>query len=181
MEACRNISLPWHMFGRCGHKAPPEGGVLRDYLLRAADPMSDVRGVRAFDCVVDPYHLTAVKVHSMQTDDGNRTCNDRGDPVRLSGRNEPVFYSADHIQLNHYYARSEQEVAEKVARGHFVTAMQPRYAHKVERTIANIEAAVVEDRAALAYLARIGEGSHAPGVPDDPQKSTAIPLRSQSL
>ena len=40
----RNVSLPWHMFGRSGHVEPPEGGVLRNYLRRARDPMSDVRG-----------------------------------------------------------------------------------------------------------------------------------------
>ena len=44
----RNVSLPWHMFGRSGHVEPPAGGVLRNYLRRARDPMSEVRGVRAF-------------------------------------------------------------------------------------------------------------------------------------
>jgi hypothetical protein len=155
LEGCRNISLPWHMFGHCGHKTPPAGGIVRNYLFRAADPMSDARGVRAFKCIVDPCHLTAVKVHSMETDDGDRTCNDRGAAVRLADRDKPGFYSADNIQLNHYYARSEQELEEKVGRGHFVTAMQPRYAHKIRRTIANVEKAVVEDRAAVDYLARI--------------------------
>ena len=62
-----------------GHQTPPEGGVLRNYLQRAADPMSDVRGVRAFKCVVDPCHLTALRVHSMETDGSERTCNDRGE------------------------------------------------------------------------------------------------------
>ena len=68
----RNLSLPWHMFGRSGHQSPPEGGVLRNYLRRARDPMSEVRGVRAFKCVVDPCHLTAVRVHSMETDGSAR-------------------------------------------------------------------------------------------------------------
>ncbi|HRO12959.1 glycosyltransferase family 2 protein, partial [Amaricoccus sp.] len=46
-----NVSLPWHMFGRSGHQAAPAGGVLRNYLRRARDPMSDVRGVRAFKVI----------------------------------------------------------------------------------------------------------------------------------
>jgi hypothetical protein len=157
LEGCRNISLPWHMFGRCGHKTPPEGGVLRNYLLRAADPMSDTRGVRAFKCIVDPCHLTALKVHSMETDNSDRTCNDRGECVPLAARDRREFYSADYIQLNHYYVRSDAELAEKVARGHFVTAMQARYARKIARTVANIEKDVLEDLAAPEYLKRIGE------------------------
>ena len=52
--------------------------MLRNYLRRAADPMSEVRGVRAFKCIVDPCHLTALRVHSMETDGSGRTFNDRG-------------------------------------------------------------------------------------------------------
>lgn len=151
----RNLSLPWHMFGRSGHAVPPDGGVLRNYLRRAADPMSDARGVRAFKCVVDPCHLTGVRVHAMETDGNDRTCNDRGDEVALRDRDRPSFYSADHVQLNHYYTRSEQELAEKIGRGPNLVAKRPEYERKVRRTVANIEAAEVEDRAAVDYLQRI--------------------------
>lgn len=167
LEGCRNISLPWHMFGHCGHETPPERGVLRSYLRRAADPMSDERGVRAFKCIVDPCHVTALKVHSVETDGNNRTCNDAGMCVPLSERSIRAFYSAGRIQLNHYYARSRAEVAEKIARGHFVAAMQPRYAHKVQRTILNIERQVIEDRTALDFLARIGDPELVPQPPFD--------------
>ncbi|MCU0621190.1 MAG: glycosyltransferase family 92 protein [Gemmatimonadales bacterium] len=152
----RNLSLPWHMFGRSGHAVPPAGGVLRNYLRRAADPMADARGVRAFKCIVDPCHLTALRVHAMETDGADRTCNDRGDEVALALRDRPGFYSVEHLQLNHYYTRSEQELAEKIARGPNLHAKRPEYERKVRRTVANIEAVEVEDHAALAYLERIG-------------------------
>ena len=151
-----NVSLPWHMFGRSGHAEPPEGGVLANYLRRAADPMSEVRGVRAFKCVVDPCHLTAVRVHSMETDGGGRTVNDRGVAADERQRERRDFYSADHLQLNHYYTRSEAELAAKIGRGPNLQAKSPEYERKVRRTVANIEAEEVEDRAALDYLARIG-------------------------
>ena len=152
----RNVSLPWHMFGHSGHEAPPEGGVLRNYLRRAADPMSDTRGVRAFKVIVDPCHLTALRVHSMETDGSERTANDRGEAASASEREKPAFYSADHVQLNHYYARSRRELDEKIGRGPNLVAKSPEYARKVRRTVKNIEAEEVEDRAALDYLARIG-------------------------
>jgi hypothetical protein len=151
-----NLSLPWHMFGRSGHAEPPDGGVLRNYLRRARDPMSDVRGIRAFKVVVDPCRLTALRVHSMETDASGRTCNDRGEAASERDREKPGFYSADHLQLNHYYTRSEAELAAKIGRGPNLQAKLPEYARKVRRTVANIEADEVEDRAALDYLARIG-------------------------
>lgn len=152
----RNLSLPWHMFGRSGHVAPPEGGVVRNYLRRACDPMSDVRGVRAFKCIVDPCHLTALRVHSMETDGSGRTCNDQGMVVEEGERERPGFYSAEHLQLNHYYTRSESELAAKIGRGPNLAAKMGEYERKVRRTVANIEADEVEDRAALDYLDRAG-------------------------
>lgn len=151
----RNISLPWHMFGHNGHKTPPEGGVLANYLRRAADPMSDRRGIRAFKCIVDPCHLTALRVHSMETDGSDATCNDRGEVARGADRDKPGFYSAERIQLNHYYARSERELDEKIGRGPNLVAKSPEYERKVRRTIAAIEAEEVEDQAAVEYLARL--------------------------
>ncbi len=151
-----NVSLPWHMFGRSEHIEPPPGGVVRNYLRRARDPMSDVRGVRAFKVLVDPCHLTAVRVHSMETDGSFRTVNDQGLAVEEKDRVRPNFYSAAHIQLNHYYTRSEAELAAKIGRGPNLVAKSPEYERKVRRTVANIEADEIEDRAALDYLARIG-------------------------
>jgi hypothetical protein len=157
LKDCRNLSLPWHMFGRSGHVEPPEGGVVRNYLRRAADPMSEVRGIRAFKCIVDPCHLTALRVHSMETDGSPRTCNDRGEVAASDReRQRPGFYSAEHLQLNHYYTRSDSELAAKIGRGPNLRAKSPQYARKVLRTVANIEADEVEDRAALDYLERSG-------------------------
>jgi hypothetical protein len=151
----RNVSLPWHMFGHSGHRTPPEGGLVRNYVLRAADPMSDARGVRQFKCVVDPCHVTEVGVHSFAVDGAYVTANDRGEAAALDRRRLARFYSADHLQLNHYYARSEAELEAKVGRGPNLASKAPEYRRKVLRTVANIERAQVEDRAALDYLARL--------------------------
>lgn len=157
LDHLRNLSLPWHMFGHSRHATPPEGGVLRNYVLRAADPMSDLRGVRQFKCLVDPCHLTRVGVHAMETDGVTRTANDRGDEVEIAARGRPEFYSTNHLQLNHYYARSKAELATKIGRGPNLASKAPEYARKVRRTVENIERQQVEDRAALEYLACIGQ------------------------
>ena len=162
LGAARNVSLPWHMFGRSGHQAAPDGGVLDNYRRRARDPMSDVRGVRAFKVIVDPCHLTALRVHSMETDGSGRTCNDAGVEVEERERERPGFYSAAHLQLNHYYTRSEAELAAKIGRGPNLAGKLSEYERKVRRTVANIEADEVEDRSAPDYLARIGWDPCAP-------------------
>ena len=158
LQKCRNISLPWHNFGRNGHQTPPEGGVLANYTRRAADPASGARGVTNFKVIFDPAHVTGVKVHQIETDHERATWNDRGQRFNLSARDSAGFYSADAIQLNHYYSRSEQELAAKIARGSNQSVDAARHAARVRRNLANIEAAQVEDHTATDFLARIASG-----------------------
>jgi len=153
---CASISLPWHNFGRSGHLEPPEGGILQNYTRRAADPMSGARGVTNFKTIVDPARVTALKVHSYEVDGQAVTCNDRGERFALKDRTRQAFYSADHIQLNHYDTRSEAELAAKIARGSNQSVEAARHAARVRRNVANIEAEEVEDRSAPEFLTRIG-------------------------
>ena len=148
-----NVSLPWHMFGRCGHQQPPSGGVVANYRLRASDPMLGVN----FKCLVDPCRLRAVRVHSMDTGRPSLTWNDRGEAVPLRQRHLPSFYAADHLQLNHYYTRSSEELEEKIGRGPNLDAKRDAYRRKVMRTVARIEASTQEDQRALHFLARVGQ------------------------
>ncbi len=156
LGTCRNISLPWHMFGRSGHMDAPEGGVIANYTRRNPAPMSDVKGLRNFKMIVDPCHVTAIKVHQVETDGGSSTCNDMGLEVRGAAREAASFYSAAHIQLNHYYTRSDAELQAKIARGPNLTTPDTDHLRRVMRKVAAIEAAEVEDRAALDFLARRG-------------------------
>ncbi|GGE40434.1 glycosyltransferase family 92 protein [Actibacterium pelagium] len=156
LKRCPNVSLPWHNFGRCGHQEPPEGGVIPNYTQRAAHPASGARGVTNFKVIIDPVRVTAVKVHSYETDGQTATWNDAGKMFNLSARNSEAFYSSERLQLNHYYTRSEQELAAKIARGSNQTVNAARHAQRVRRNVANIEAETVEDRSALKFLERIG-------------------------
>jgi hypothetical protein len=151
-----NLSLPWHMFGRSGNLIPPAVGQLQGYSRRARDPMSNLRGVCNFKCIVDPVHVTGISVHAIQTDGRFDTVNDRGETANNVSRARRTFYSADHIQLNHYYSRSESEVAEKIGRGVFPSTKIGRHGERVREIIRNIEADEVEDRSALEFLARKG-------------------------
>jgi hypothetical protein len=156
LDQCRSISLPWHMFGRAGHKTPPAGGIIHNYTRRNPNPMSDEKGLRNFKMIVDPCHVTALKVHEIEVDQSTDTCNDRGQRFKVTTRGTPSFYSADHIQLNHYYTRSDAELQTKIARGPNLTTPDADHLRRVMRKVAAIEADEVTDRAALDWLARQG-------------------------
>jgi Glycosyltransferase family 92 len=150
----RSISLPWHMFGRAGHKTPPDGGVIPNYTRRHPDPMSGQKGLLNFKMIVDPCHVTALKVHEVTVDGSTDTCNDRGIRFTTRTRETPAFYSADHVQLNHYYTRSDAELQAKIARGPNLTTPDADHLRRVMRKVAAIEADEVEDRTAVDWLSR---------------------------
>ncbi|MBD3763748.1 MAG: glycosyltransferase family 2 protein [Rhodobacterales bacterium] len=157
LEACACISLPWHMFGRSGHMVPPPGGVVENYVRRHPDPMTPARGLCNFKMIADPCRVTAIRVHSIETDGQTASCNDRGERFALGARSSRAFYSADRIQLNHYYTRSDAELRAKIARGPNLTTPDADHLRRVMRKVAAIEAGEVEDRAALDFLrARAG-------------------------
>jgi len=147
-----NISLPWHMFGRCGHHKTPQGGVIENYLYRAINPIEAIN----FKCLVDPCHLTSIRVHSVETGKNKLTWNDKGNAFSLSKRSTKEFYSSKYLQLNHYYTRSFEELEEKIKRGPNLNAKTAEYRRKVMRTVLRIEKNQIEDRLALNYLKNFG-------------------------
>ncbi|OOY07402.1 glycosyltransferase family 92 protein [Thioclava sp. F36-7] len=151
-----NVSLPWHMFGFSGHDTTPEGGMLANFTTRARDPMGDAPGLRAFKMLVDPCRLTALRVHSMETEGGQATWNDAGVKSDMSARDKPEFYSTAAVQLNHYYTRSKADLEAKIARGPNLVAKREAYRRKVMRTVNSVEADTVEDTRARDLAARLG-------------------------
>jgi Glycosyltransferase family 92 len=162
LEACRSISLPWHMFGRSGHQHAPAGGVVANYTKRHPDAMSGAKGLRNFKMIVDPCHVTALKVHEIWVDGSTDTCNDAGVRFTSAGRESRAFYSTDRIQLNHYYTRSDAELQAKIARGPNLTTPDTDHLRRVMRKVAAIETDEVEDRLAVEYMSRRGLGHAGP-------------------
>ena len=151
LEDQRMISLPWHMFGRSGHKTPPDGGVVQNYLWRNPDPMD--KSLCKFKVIADPCHVTAVKVHWMEVDGHTISSNDQGRLAKLRARKDPGFYAADRIQLNHYYTRSDADILEKLDRGTNVTTPAAQNLRRVMKKVALIEADQIQDTAARDWLA----------------------------
>jgi hypothetical protein len=151
LEGCPLISLPWHMFGRCGHATMPDDGIVPNFLRRHPDPMR--KGLLNFKMIADPCAVTACKVHWMETRDGTDSCNDRGEKATLAQREAPAFLSAERVQLNHYFTRSDADLAEKLARGSNMTALSDKTRRTLNK-VALIESKDVEDRRAADWWAR---------------------------
>ena len=150
----KHISLPWHMFGRNDHETPPEGGVLANYLNRASDPLVSSHALN-WKCIVDPCHVTGVRVHGFDVDGAAEGVNDVGKAATHAARSDRSFYSRDAIQLNHYYTRSNAELQAKINRGSNKTVEAQKHIKRVMRIVDAIERVTVEDRTALEFLARI--------------------------
>ena len=75
-----------------------------------------------------------------------------GNVFPLGKRRSPDFYSSRHLQLNHYYTRSEEEFARKIERGG--VSPTPWEKRKTRLTIAleNMERDQVKDRSMVDFL-----------------------------
>lgn len=152
-----NVALPWHMFGTSGHKTKPAAPVTMSYTLRSDDPMSRLKHASNFKCIVDPCEVTQVSVHNFQTQTyGNIVCNDAGRRAVGKDRELPGFYSNAFLQLNHYYSKSEEEFAAKLARGAIFSLTRNHIPDRMTTTIRNIQRSQVEDRAMLDFVERRG-------------------------
>jgi hypothetical protein len=110
-----------------------------------------------FKCIVDPVEVTKVGVHHFQTRSyGDKTANDAGIVVPKKKRKDADFYSAEFIQLNHYYAKSIEELKEKTERGWSFDGSAEKYRNKVANTIKYIEANAIKDRSMLDFVEKNG-------------------------
>ncbi|BCJ90365.1 hypothetical protein IZ6_11000 [Terrihabitans soli] len=148
-----NVSLPWHMFGTSGHKAKPDGGILRNFVQRATDPISRKKNATNFKCVVDPCEVTEVSVHQFETRQyGEMTCNDVGKVFTRKQRKTPDFYASQNLQLNHYYTKSLEEFEEKIRRGPVSPATRDAHQHRLRTALESIDSDVVEDRQIIDFI-----------------------------
>lgn len=151
------MALPWHMFGRNGHDTPPVEGVGASYLERAGDLLSD-HSIAKFKCIVDPCEITRVGIHNFETrSEGAVSANDKGKRSDNLKRHSPEFISAEAIQLNHYFTRSDAELKAKIARSSNQAMKQSTYEKRVMERVVKIETDTVRDEAILQLRARAPE------------------------
>jgi hypothetical protein len=111
------IALQWHMFGTSGHKVRPEGLVIENYTRRARLP-TPRHGERLckWKSIVDPTQVNGViSPHTFSLLDGRLGAFDEN--RQWFNREERVNAPSRIFRLNHYFTKSEEELAAKVAKG----------------------------------------------------------------
>ncbi len=135
------LAVPWTLFGPSGHRRQPSGLVIENYLERSptlGKPKSIVRPekVRA----VRSAHLFDLDIGSEAGFDEQRRLIDRH-----TYRDAPV---SNVFQLNHYFTRSEEELAAKLA----FRRAQGRRAKTLEALANQLNAGTYRDEAILRFL-----------------------------
>lgn len=105
------LAVSWVMHGSNGHVTRPAGGTLANYPRRL--PLSDPANRHVKSIVQPDKVVAAINGHSFVYYPGRHCVNEDGFPVNGMFS----YHTAEHIQLNHYYFRSQQDFAEKMERG----------------------------------------------------------------
>ena len=106
------IGINWCMFGSNGHITKPEGGVIKNYTMRAED---DFPAHHAIKTICDPMKvLSFVNVHFPDYCRG--FCNMSESEEIISGPGSRTI-SFSKIRINHYYTKSKEEYIEKKNKG----------------------------------------------------------------
>jgi len=93
-------------------------------------------------------------VHGFAIDGRHEGVNDAGQAAAHADRTKRTFSSRARLQLNHYYTRSNAELQAKIGRGSNKSVQADKHIARVMRIVTAIEAETVEDRTAIAFLAR---------------------------
>jgi hypothetical protein len=109
-EPHAGLGVNWVMFGSAGHETPPE---LAIEAFTRRPPYAFINNHHIKSIVRPPYVKGPLSPHHFAYAPGRHCVNEQGFPL-------PGPYGPHHnarLQLNHYFFRSRQEFAEKIARG----------------------------------------------------------------
>ena len=114
-----SLSLPWMNFGPDGHVEKPPGLVIENYRERAVYPFRpDQYSLVRHKTLVDPCRVTAAGTH-MHAVDGGPPASFTERRARITPETARDFrlLVSERLRLNHYFTRSEAEMARKLAKG----------------------------------------------------------------
>ena len=149
-----NISLPWSLFGHCGHATKPSEPCAFAYMLRH---QPDVYYNHYFKCVVDPSKLSMMSVHQYRTTDmGATTSSDKGQvEENLSRPSAAGFASREFLQLNHYQTKSIEESYAKLNQT-LPDYLEEERRYRLRQQVRMLSTNVIEDTAIVDFLRRHG-------------------------
>ena len=154
------IVVHWHMFGPSGHKRRPAGLVIENYTRRAPVPAPVKEGARLskWKCIVDPTKVKAVSSpHAFTLEDGREGGYD--EDRRWVVKSERAGEASRILRLNHYFTKSEEELAIKMAKGSVGAKFRKNARPKTwaASRAESLEDQTVMDEAILRFAAQLRE------------------------
>ncbi len=152
------VTLHWHMFGCSGHKTRPDGFVIENYTRRACIPSSvDDPDLSKWKTIVDPTSVKGViSPHMFLLTDGRKGAFDEN--RQWVDKSERANEASRILRLNHYFTKSEEELAAKIARGSACRLpADTRAKDWAAVRAASIDADTIEDTAILRFAGPLRE------------------------
>lgn len=140
-ERFGGLVLHWMMMGSAGHEQRPPGATLCNY-REALGLETHVKSIVRPECVVRP-----LSPHHFAYAEGLYAVNEDGFPV-VGPESYPT---ARHLRVNHYYYKSRQDFADKIARG--LATPVPGGVRSMENFLAGLRRPARPDDAVLPWLA----------------------------
>uniref|UniRef100_UPI004056B305 glycosyltransferase family 92 protein n=1 Tax=Acetatifactor sp. TaxID=1872090 RepID=UPI004056B305 len=138
-EEYSGIGINWIVFGPGGHKERPEGLVTENYLYTFEDAdnllnlriKSIVNPKQVYD--VSSPHYCILKHGKYAVDENGEEISTKWMYVSGSGAAFTDKNRTQHIRINHYWTKSEQDLREKCSRGYAAGSFSPDYENIMRR------------------------------------------------
>jgi hypothetical protein len=152
------IGVQWHMFGPSGHKRRPAGLVIENYTKRAPVPSlaKDAKRLSKWKSIVDPTKVKAVSSpHAFTLEDWREGAYD--EDRRWIVKSQKGKSVSKILRLNHYFTKSEEELAIKMAKGSVGAKLKKNARPKTwaASRAEPLETQTVTDKAILRFAAQL--------------------------
>ena len=113
-ENAGGIAVNWAIFGSSGFEKKPEGGVLKNFVMRAEDDFGVNRHIKT---ICDPMKVfTLINPHFPLYKRGFYNLYENGEKVPLDPKDWKEIHF-NKIRINHYVVKSKEEFLEKRSKG----------------------------------------------------------------
>ena len=152
------VGVHWHMFGFSGHMRRPPGLVIESYTQRAPIPSGRDDMLIKWKSIVDPTKVKAVvSPHVFMLEDGRKGAYD--EDRRWILKTQHATAPSSILRLNHYFTKSQDELAAKIAKGSvgrlFIQGTSSK--NFAAQRAAAVELKTVKDEAILRFAAPLRE------------------------
>lgn len=158
-EEYPGIGVNWIIYGPCGHKVKPDGGVLENYTFTFSDQNHEMN-CRIKSILQPSQVLSMLSPHHAYYKHGRYAVDENKKEIRgeaIYARNSTMTCTMENhtrlLRINHYWTKSLSELQVKCQRGYPDGNKNPEY----EKILDRLNVPMVEDTCILGFLGKRSE------------------------